>query len=202
MNWRQFTVALVQALAWPSVALVVLLVYRRRVARLLGDNLRRLTVGPIEAEWERVAEETRATIEVAEALLALEETDGEQSLIERQLGGARAFIPVSPSAAIALGGQASQMALEAYLPMDDEELSKIPRLRPLLRRARERGLINPGAALVFEHLQRLRNLASHPGPEDPARTAEQAEEYLQMVEEFIALLEKPSRAAGRSLPSD
>ncbi|WP_422737113.1 hypothetical protein ACN263_27320 [Micromonospora sp. WMMD729] len=45
MNWRQFSVAIVQALAWPSVVLIALLAYRRQVSQLLGDNLRRLSWG-------------------------------------------------------------------------------------------------------------------------------------------------------------
>jgi hypothetical protein len=70
MNWRQFSVALVQPLAWPSVVVIVLLLYRRRVAQLLGSNLRRLTVGPVAAEWEDAVQETQATIEAAEAFPA------------------------------------------------------------------------------------------------------------------------------------
>ncbi|WBC17585.1 hypothetical protein O7600_12495 [Micromonospora sp. WMMA1998] len=199
MNWRQFTVALVQSLAWPSVVAVVLLVYRRRVSQLLGDNLRRLTVGPIEAEWERVAEETRATIEVAEALPGLEEGNDEYSHIGAMLTKARALIYARPTAAIALGGQAAQEALEAHLPKDDGDLHHAHLVWPLLKRARERGLINPGAALVFEHLQTLRNLVSHTRSDRQEWTAEQAEEYLQLVEDFMALLEQPAKAAP--LPS-
>ncbi|MEW2429779.1 hypothetical protein AB0877_17350 [Micromonospora sp. NPDC047644] len=51
MNWRQFIAALLQTVAWPLTVLIVVLLFRKKINGLLGDRLRRLTAGPVEAEW-------------------------------------------------------------------------------------------------------------------------------------------------------
>ncbi|MEW2331206.1 hypothetical protein AB0880_25775 [Micromonospora chersina] len=51
MNWRQFIAALVQTVVWPLTVLIVVLLFRKKINGLLGDRLRRLTAGPVEAEW-------------------------------------------------------------------------------------------------------------------------------------------------------
>ncbi|MFE9691757.1 hypothetical protein [Micromonospora sp. NPDC005806] len=202
MNWRQFSVAMVQALAWPAVVLVVLLMYRQRLAQLLGDNLRRLAVGPIEAEWGRVAEETRATIEAAEALPALEEGADEPSDAQQWLIVARALVRFNPIAAISYGWRAAREAFEKHLASEDEEFKQLVTVRSMLKLARERGLVNPGAAVVLDHLRTLWGLALHPRDERQEPRAEQAEEYLRLVEAFLALLDQPARAARPSLPAE
>ncbi|MEU1841898.1 hypothetical protein [Micromonospora chersina] len=197
MNWRQFTVALVQSLAWPSVVAVVLLLYRRRVAQLLGDNLRRLAVGPFQAEWGREVEEVRATIDAAESLPTSKEGEAELSQAQQLLRLARALVRLSPGSSIAYSWQAAHVAFEDHLPMDDEEFRELRTLKPMLMRARARGLIKPEAAVVFQQLQRLLFL-THPKVESQKPTAEQAEDYLRLVEEFLVLLDRP---AGVARPS-
>ncbi|MEV4196786.1 hypothetical protein [Micromonospora globbae] len=192
MNWRQFTVALVQALAWPSVVAVVLLAYRRRIAQLLGDNLRRLTVGPIAAEWERVAEETRATIDAVESLPTSEEGAAAPSEAQQLLRLARVLVRLNPSLSIVKSWQASRVAFEDHLPMDDEEFREVRTLRPMLKRAIARGLIKSEAGLVFEQLQTLAFMADRVEGQKP--TAEQAEDYLRLVEAFLALLAADTKA--------
>lgn len=172
VNWRQFTVALVQALAWPSVALVVLLVYRRRVSQLLGDNLRRLTVGPIQAEWEQVAQEARATIEAADKLSEISDSADNRSVA--LLRAARTFIEFNPDEAIRFAWAAVVWAIDDYV---DTGKFDLPSFR--LRDA------NPGAAAVLERLRQLRDLAPH------ERTPEHAREYTDLVEDFLELLRKP-----------
>lgn len=66
MSVLQFIAALVQALAWPLVVLVALLLLRPAIAELLGrEGLRRLKAGPLEAEWERELIRTEAQLDVA-----------------------------------------------------------------------------------------------------------------------------------------
>jgi hypothetical protein len=192
VNWRQFTVALVQALAWPSIVLVVLLAYRQRIAQLLGDNLRRLTVGPLAAEWDRVAETAQATIEAAEALPALR-ADSTEPPGRQVLAVARLFVQLNTRTAIIYGWQAASEAFDEHLPVEDEELSQLRPAGRLLKRARERGLIKPAAAFVFEQLQNLVFLA-HPGLGRQEPTIEQAEAYLRLVDEFLGLLDRSAEA--------
>jgi hypothetical protein len=166
MNWRQFIVALIQALAWPTVAAVVLLAYRRRISSLLGDNLRRLKAGPIEAEWEKVAEETRATIEAVEAAPDTGDS-GEFSYIENSLKGARNLAYREPGVAIEYAYEAAWATFESH----------------------RHQLLNPGAAVAFNRLKRMLRVIGDQGRE---ATPEQAREFIELVEEFLRLLDKPT----------
>jgi len=51
MSWRQFFAAIIQTLAWPLTVLIVVLSFRRKINVLLGDRLKSLKAGPVEAEW-------------------------------------------------------------------------------------------------------------------------------------------------------
>ncbi|RKF25234.1 hypothetical protein [Micromonospora globbae] len=197
MNWRQFSVALVQALAWPSVVLVVLLLYRRRVAQLLGDNLRRLTVGPVQAEWDRAVEEASATIEAAETLPKLQEGVAQRTHPQQLLSLARALVRLNPQSSIVYAWQAAREAFEAHLPMDDEELIELRTIMRMAKRARERGLIKFETMSVLEQLMRLSTIA-YRVDERPKPTAEQAEDYLHLVEAFLGLLEAAPEGNGGS----
>jgi hypothetical protein len=199
VNWRQFVVALVQALAWPAVVVLVLVVYRRRVSDLLGDNLRRFKAGPIEAEWEKVAEEARATIEAVEAVPDADGGSGEPSDVDKLLSLARAVADTNPASAVAYAYQAARQAFESHLPHRD--LHEIPRLRWRMDVASGRGLVNPGAALVFERLSTLGNMSAHQLTE---QTPEQAREFVELVEDFRTLLDRPTatRLLRTSSPPD
>ncbi|PWU44491.1 hypothetical protein DLJ46_25725 [Micromonospora globispora] len=184
MNWRQFTVALVQALAWPSVALVVLLVYRRRIAQLLGDNLRRLKAGPIEAEWEQVAEEARATIETAEALPA---DDEPTDRVTAALNAARAWADSNGAEALQLGWTAVAWAIDEWAESEYETGGRRRRL----------AVANPAAAGVLARLRQLREIGMREGYE---LTPQHSQDFLDLVEDFIGLLRKqtkPSRDSGK-----
>ncbi|GAB3853799.1 hypothetical protein GCM10029963_45700 [Micromonospora andamanensis] len=186
MNWRQFTVALVQALAWPSVVLVVLLAYRRRVAQLLGDNLRRLTVGPFEAEWDRVAGEVRASVEAASQLRAIgDEPEG----VPAMLNAARAWVDINPAEAIRLGWVGVVWALDEWAEreMETMRLDRRPE-RPL-------SATHPGAAAVLRELRALRDLGTErPGDLLPRH----AREFVQLADDLVGLLAKPARSPAPS----
>ncbi|RBQ03890.1 hypothetical protein DQE82_29590 [Micromonospora sp. LHW51205] len=175
-----------QALAWPSVALVVLLVYRRRFARLLGDNLRRLKAGPIEAEWEKAAEEARATIEAAETLPAVGGTPQERA--GAMLKAARIFIEINPPEAVRLGWNSVAWELDA---LAEREMGRVPGEVHGLRQTLLAS--NPGASAVLERLRRLRNVGMHQ-PEE--LTSERAQEFVDLVEDFLTLLSKPRGSDG------
>ncbi|MFC4091939.1 hypothetical protein ACFOYX_24340 [Micromonospora sp. GCM10011541] len=184
MNWRQFVVAMVQALVWPAVVVVVLVMYRRRVAELLGDNLRRLRAGPLEVEWEKAAEEVRATIEAVEAVSDASDDD-QPSKVEELLTIARSLVNERPPLAIAFAWEAARYAFESHLP--GEGFEDLRGLRKMLARAKARGLVNPGAALVFERLFPLGMLSY-----EAKGTEEQAREFVDLVEDFRTLLDKPT----------
>lgn len=64
MNWREFVVSLIRAVAWPSTVVVVILVFRQRLAELLKKRLAKIKFPFLEAElFEHEANEIEETLE-------------------------------------------------------------------------------------------------------------------------------------------
>ncbi|HVF73761.1 MAG TPA: hypothetical protein VM938_01825 [Acidimicrobiales bacterium] len=65
MNGLEFVARVIEAVAWPCAVVVIALFARPLVREVVrGDALRRLKIGPggFEAEWERVAAETKTKV--------------------------------------------------------------------------------------------------------------------------------------------
>ena len=60
MDWITFTSKAIDALAWPAVALVLGLVFRRKLLDLI-PNIRKFKAGPLEAEFELAARQVLAS---------------------------------------------------------------------------------------------------------------------------------------------
>jgi hypothetical protein len=58
MDWLTFIVELTDAVAWPTVALIALILWRRELTMLLG-LVNKLKAGPLEAEFNRKIEQVR-----------------------------------------------------------------------------------------------------------------------------------------------
>lgn len=56
MAWREFVASVVDSLAWPASAVVIVALLRRQLAALLQSPLSRLRAGPVELERVREAE--------------------------------------------------------------------------------------------------------------------------------------------------
>lgn len=72
MDWLTFITKLVDALAWPVVALVLGLVFRRKLLALI-PTLRKLKAGPVEAEFELAAKQALANAEEVQTESTAEE---------------------------------------------------------------------------------------------------------------------------------
>ncbi|MFG3603472.1 hypothetical protein [Micromonospora chersina] len=151
----------------------------------MNHDLRRIKAGPIEAEWERVVQETRATIQVADAAPELVPQDG-LSEAEQFLAIARSFADSKPPAAVEYAWYAAEDPLYKGLPQ--EALEKVRTNRQLIQAAKLHGLLSPGAVVVLERLNDLRNLGVHgAGP-----TPHQAREFIELVEDFLTLPDGPT----------
>ena len=64
MDWLTFVSKLVDSLAWPLVALILGLVFRKKVLELI-TTIRKLKAGPVEAEFEIETKQIRATATAA-----------------------------------------------------------------------------------------------------------------------------------------
>ena len=66
MDWLTFVSKLVESLSWPIVALILGLVFRRKLLELL-PTLRKFKAGPLEAEFELDTKRALASAEAAQA---------------------------------------------------------------------------------------------------------------------------------------
>ena len=60
MDWLTFVSGLIDSLAWPLVALILDLVFRKKLLELI-TTLKKLKAGPVEAEFEMETKQIRAT---------------------------------------------------------------------------------------------------------------------------------------------
>ncbi|MEU3456729.1 hypothetical protein ABZ671_24470 [Micromonospora sp. NPDC006766] len=164
--------------------MAALLVYRRRISALLGAGLRRFKAGPLEAEWEAVAEEARVSIEaatVAEASTAAEAGTPTEFKIRHSLQIAR-DVTYSPAVSASLVRMALEEALTALLP--PEYAGRAITLKQLLLEAREVGGLSGAAFVVGAQVLTLANRAVHGDPPTP----QQMMELVDLTEDFLALL--------------
>jgi hypothetical protein len=177
------------SLAWPVVVLAIVFVLRKEIRQLV-PSLRRLTAGPIEAEFGEGLAHARELIEgqvVQNAELAPELGDeGEPK------GESRTSDDLSPSSegGLANVAEASAVAprsviLEAWLELEasaalllrSSGISQTDgRIRTTdLQRLEKMGIIGPADVELFEALRLLRNRAAHKRDLDVG--AEDAVEY-------------------------
>lgn len=112
MDWLTFLSKVIEALAWPLVALVLGLVFRKKLGDLL-PAIRRLKAGPLEAEFELAAKQIRAS--ATEASSQTETATSGDSEVKRE-DGANAVVARLLNAR----NDPSGMILEAWAKVDGE----------------------------------------------------------------------------------
>jgi len=185
MGWMQFTVAMFNAGIWPVTTIVLLLLFRKRISALLGQGLRRLKLGPLEAEWDEVAKETLAAVEVQELEAAaadeLPDIADEADYIARL----RQIAKDTPEVAVVGAFRLVEMeARELAIAASGERPRRVG-FRADLGELADRGLIGHAAAETIDGLRRLRNIAAHGiEPITPA----QAFQYLDLADRALKTL--------------
>jgi hypothetical protein len=156
----EFVAALVEALAWPVAAFGVALLFRAKIAELLSPSMRRLKVGPVEAEWDRTLSEAEADLEQP-GLKVDELTKGYPH------GGPKALdlstvAEISPTAAVMQAYSMIETALREKLKDHASEgVLNSTGAAGLARLAEKEGLTTPETLKAVEGLAVLRNLAAH-----------------------------------------
>jgi hypothetical protein len=170
-----FIAALVQALAWPVVVLIVAIIFHRQVKTLLSEQLKRFKAGPVEVEWERQVLRVETLVEPIKPSL-----DGTKESLVNELGS---IADELPELAVLEAFDRVTLKLRPLLTGDEPETERpYSRLREKLRTAADRGRINLEAARAIEGMQVLRNLAAHKAGEiSPQRAAE----YLALADAVI-----------------
>ena len=179
-----FIAALVQALAWPVVVLIIAIVFHRQVKTLLSEQLKRFKAGPVEVEWERTTVRVETLVEPPPRHLGA----AGRSLVD-ELGSLAAQ---EPGPAILEAFDRVTLKLRPVLAGDEPETERpYSRLGDKVRAATARGRMSAEAARAVEGMLILRNLAAHEAADiSPQRAAE----YLALADAVIYSLAGEKKA--------
>lgn len=191
MNGLEFVASLVHSLAWPMSVAFVAWLLRKQLAVLLDAPLKKLKVGPVEAEWVRTAREVAESIPVVAKGRAESSSDKTvQKLLE--------LAESAPGAAIVESFkllEAKVRELASGVGIEDADRQPVVRLAGEVA---SQGGMTPESAHAIKGMAVMRNLAAHGDGREPSATPEKAREYVELAEATLFTLEAPpKRRASR-----
>lgn len=180
MTTLEFISSLVSSLAWPSVVMGLVLVFRRSIIDLLSRQVSRLKAGPVEMEWDKAVVEIQAEVEPAEELRAREART-------LPVGGVLLddIAPLAyraPAAAILEAHGRVESALRRRLGGVGVDAENVRSFHQVVRLAEQHALITAEDARALEGISTLRNLAAH--RQDDV-TTDKALEFLALAEAVL-----------------
>jgi hypothetical protein len=199
MNWMQFVSSLVQSLAWPVAAVVIILIFRNGLSKRLGSLLSLTLPGGVEAKFSEDLNELEEKAEDA----APHPTDLDPS----QPGGAdlKNFGPPVPPPPEkddrALKANPTGVVMEAWKSVEsilraaarrsksDGSLSNLYNTKALIQHLRTVGFLDDADVAALEKARLMRNLAAH--SEDPI-SPESAESFANISSKLAANFMKRS----------
>jgi len=187
-----FTASLVQSLAWPSSAGVIVVVLRKPIGAAL-QRLSKAKVGPVEAEFDHELAEVRKELQRAPEAAQSVEGAGEGlvsmlSLPEELTRLAEA----SPRAAVLEAFARIEARLAELLAEAGVEVIGAQSGVALARLAHRHELVSGETLNAVEGLAVMRNLAAHNPTDDIS--VERAREYLALADATLyPLRAKPTR---------
>ncbi|WP_432969199.1 hypothetical protein [Dactylosporangium sp. CA-233914] len=196
MNGLEFTAQMVATVAWPIVVLVLLLVFRRWITATVsgataGARIKRIKLGPVEAEFEEKAAD--AARSVAGALAENASPPPVDGPVPTFFADLIPLAALSPRDAIRMAFAHVRRALvQVYPQLADVGEDGLP---DAVRELARRGLVKPGIADAVTRLRELAGLAAGPAEAVDARYALQ---YLTLAEGAIhaVLRAAPAREPG------
>lgn len=179
MNLLAFIAALIQALAWPVVILVLALVFQSQVKGLLSVPVQRLKAGPVEVVFGLKLAESETllpplTAQQFPAMPSVREELKELAEVEPGTAVLTAHDRVYERLKEMVG---QQVDVPGPLPGTAGAIAKI---------AGDRGVLTPELVKAVEEVTGLRNLVAHRGSDSV--TPEQALQYLAVVDRLLYLL--------------
>jgi hypothetical protein len=181
----QFVASLIHSLAWPTVVLVISVIFRRQLSALLARPFRSLKAGPLEVVWDRQIAEAEAELGGSAVTLSGGPPPTAVSRTSDQLGE---VVRVAPTAAV----------LQAFAGIERQlrELLVRSGLAPvagsalqLARQALDADLIRPETVSAVEGLAVLRNLVAH--GREAQLDAPRARDYLALTDAVSYALKSP-----------
>ena len=209
MSGFQLTASLVSSLAWPIVAVAVLIFvwFKRHVISELinlhstheGRALKRLRAGPVELEWDQLIETTVKQItDIEPEPLSARKTREPEPASARKTRVSEELLHLSrrnPTAAILEAFDRVDEKLRAILVNPKELVDgepATPSFNAMAFRAFSQKRISGEIFNAMNNLGRLRNEAAHRVGRDDI-TSEQAYEYLVIVDQVLEALEHFNR---------
>ncbi len=182
MDWLQFFSAILDSLAWPTAAIVAILVMRRPL-RLLLPLLRRLRYKDVQLDFEEKLDETEAKVSERvppePADFAAVDEDREQEF--------RLAIDLSPNSAVMEAWIEIERTLRVFAKESGMSLRRGNSVLFLTLVMKKKGLIDAQTSALLDDLRILRNLAVHPSDERQI-TVEEAERFVHLADQVIAML--------------
>lgn len=171
MNWMTFVSKLVESLAWP-IAAVVLVVLLRDDIRKLVPSIKRFKAGPVEAEFER---EVKALREAA--------SEPSKEAVSKPAVASRAFLvqlaELHPRSAILESWVRVEAAARMVLARKGTTTgSYLPAAR-LAEPLAQQDVFTRDQVTMFNELRRLRNEVAHAQGFEP--TVESARTYIDLA---------------------
>jgi hypothetical protein len=145
------------ALAWPAVALIVLLIFREPIRERIS-TARRLKAGPFEGEWDGRLAETQAQVPATTPSQAFGE-----AVVGHLPSGIVEIARANPGQAIVAAHGEVEKALREKLPIEAQpDVGGVPMsVTQLARVAYERDAITEEQRRAIDGLTVMRNLAVH-----------------------------------------
>lgn len=185
MDWLTFISKLIDSMAWPVAAVLLGLIFRKKLAELL-PLLRKVKAGPLEAEFEIATKQVLAST----AELAAKERKPDTPQIED-----KSSLEDTASKLLTARSEPTATIIEGWSTLDGE-LHKLARQTgingdPLLSEAKVYREIMASDVLPIEtrnlvqDLRQLRNQVAHA---KVIPTPESAQDYLVLVQRVVELI--------------
>lgn len=184
-----FIAKLVDALAWPVSAVVLVVLLRREIAALT-PYIRKLKAGPLEAEFEREVRELRTAVDIAKSGTTLQQPNWQIS--------AEKLAQVNARSAILEAWRQTELAAIRELKERQPSLSEeqVRSTREVLRLLGEAGIVTPEEVALLNQMRFLRNQAGHVESFQP--TYEAAMNFIQLAAHLMAQIQS-GRGKNRSV---
>jgi len=180
MDWLKFISEFVDAVAWPTVIIVIVFIFRDSV-RELFPNLKRLKYKDFEAEFGK---ELSALKSITPLEIAAENEGGGELTEQRIL--LTSLSTFSPNQAVLVAWKEIERSAKELIDRHDikVEYDVSTPYRLIQRVLKAKGLLDAQKIRVFNELRKLRNKVAH--AEDYEITTLQAQDYINLALSIIS----------------
>lgn len=200
MDWMTFVVELVKALAWPAVAVTIIVVFKDKLTKLFEDMTELKGLG-IEAKFARGAKAALAEVEAIEAIQPpapadIPPEDGpfdpnapfDDPFLAKVQPIDNQLVVSNPKAAVLLARSNIEAAIKRLMTREGT-LVKSPggtNLMSVLRQLHADRVITPNVYKMAVELIQLGNKAAHEEEFEPSVSA--ADDFVGATEKLVKLL--------------